>query len=244
MIVPSHWWLSETFLTHRTSQKVISCVMEATLTNHKHIFVHAHAFAWGHHKPLVAFVSRILESRPEAIVTYFATTPVFSNIQNELARLGSAKYEIIKSRLNVIDISGPITDIQAPPQGFVPGYVALYKSEAVTCLSTGETISGLSPPTLAIIDPFCLYAVETVREVSKEVPILSWWTAPAGAGLRLLGPQSLGGISDPSLETPEGRAAMKAKILAGERIEYWTISLARLLSSTMNGALSRPCFRS
>ncbi|KIK61796.1 glycosyltransferase family 1 protein [Collybiopsis luxurians FD-317 M1] len=193
--------------------------MEAIPASQKHILVHAHAVAWGHHKPLVAFVSRLLESRPETIVTYFATEPLFAKIKNELGRLDPAKYGAIKPRLNVIDISGPIPDPRIPPQGFAPAYAALYKSEAVTCLSTGETISGLSPPTLAIIDPFCFYAVEAVRGISNDIPLLSWWTAPVGALLRLLGPPSLGGIAEPSLETPEGRAALKAKIFAKEKIE-------------------------
>ncbi|KAF5387364.1 hypothetical protein D9757_005742 [Collybiopsis confluens] len=167
----------------------------------------------GHHKPLAALVALILESRPEAIVTYLATGPLFSKIQNELRRLEPVRYKAIKSRLNIID------NPRIPPQRFAPAYAALHMSEAITCLSPGETITSLPSPTLATIDSFCFYVMEFVRSISKDITILLWWSAPVDALLRLLGPPSTGGYTDPSTETPEGRAALKAKIFAEEKIE-------------------------
>lgn len=151
---------------------------------------------------------------------------------------------------SVIDISGPIVDPRLPLAEFSPAYLALQKSEAVNCLSTGKTISGLPAPTLAIIDastclqhisaqcslilihyffqPFAYYAIEVIRAIAKDTLILAWWTAPAGALLRLFGPASVGGMADPSVETPEGRSVMKSKIFTQEKFE---VRMHRILTN-------------
>ncbi|KAF9073099.1 hypothetical protein BDP27DRAFT_1289599 [Rhodocollybia butyracea] len=197
--------------------------MGSISNNQKHVVVHAFAFAWGHNKPLCAFVTRILEAQPETVVTYLTGSHLYSKIIAELKRLPSDQYEALESRLNVIDISEPTSDndMMKPLDLFAPTFTALYTSASVTCNTSGKTISGLSCPTLAIIDPFTAYAYEAIRAVSGEsVPILAWWTANAGSLLRVFGPPHLGGVVVPELETPEGRAETKKRIFAGENIQW------------------------
>ncbi|KAJ3826865.1 hypothetical protein F5880DRAFT_1627352 [Lentinula raphanica] len=187
----------------------------------KHIIVHALPAAWGHNKPLCAFVVHVLESQPEAVVTYLTAHPTYSKIMAEFKRLAPARFEVIEPRLNVIDISEPDVDLMKPLSTFGPAFAALYSSGSVTCSTTQKTISGLPPPVFAVIDPFTVYASESVRAISGDsVPILAWWTSTAGSLFRLLGPLRLGGAADPALEIGEGRALMKEKIAAKEPIEF------------------------
>ncbi|KAE9403747.1 UDP-Glycosyltransferase/glycogen phosphorylase [Gymnopus androsaceus JB14] len=188
----------------------------------KHIVLHALIGAWGHNKPLCSLALRILEDRPDVVVTYLTGHASYSNIIGELKCYPSATFEAIESRLNIIDLTGPL---EGPPvmlqlESFAPAFAALYSSASVTCLSSAKTIHGLPIPSLAIIDPFTAYAFEAIRAIGgKNVPILAWYTSNVGLFFRLLGPAHLDGVVDPALETPEGRATMKQKIIAGETIE-------------------------
>lgn len=131
----------------------------------------------------------------------------------------------------MIDVSGPEVNLFAPLPEFAPAYAALHKSEPITCKSSGNTVSGLPPPMVAIVDvgfsflitkkynnlnhqPFAPYAFESIRATSqKTVPVITWLSAPAGPLLRLLGPVSLGGMSNAALETEAGLKEAKARVL-------------------------------
>ncbi|KAJ4473111.1 hypothetical protein J3R30DRAFT_764566 [Lentinula aciculospora] len=195
--------------------------MGPTTNKHKHLVVHAVPGGWGHNKPLCAFVVRVLEAQSEVVITYLTASAIYSKIMGELNRLEPARFAAIKSRLNIMDIAGPAFDTMKPLLTFGPSFAALYSSGSVTCLTTEKTISALPPPTLAIIDPFAAYAIESIRAVAGNgLPILAWWTATAGSFFRLFGPVHLGGVVDPLLETAEGRAAMKKLLLAREQIKW------------------------
>ncbi|KAJ3726693.1 hypothetical protein C8R42DRAFT_717551 [Lentinula raphanica] len=187
----------------------------------KHIVVHALPAAWGHNKPLCAFVVHVLESQPGVVVTYLTARTTYSKIQAEFKRLEPTRFEAIASRLNVMDISEPDFDFMKPLTTFGPAFATLYSSGSLTCTITQKTISGLPAPAFAVIDPFTTYAFESIRAISGErVPILAWWTTTAGSLFRLLGPAHLGGVTDPALETAEGRAITKKKIVAKEPIQF------------------------
>ncbi|KAJ3782241.1 hypothetical protein GGU10DRAFT_389982 [Lentinula aff. detonsa] len=192
-----------------------------SIDNRKHVVVYAIPVAWGHNKPLCAFAVQILENQPEAIVTYFTTSNTYPKIIAEFKRLEPTRYAALEPRLNIINIAGPVVDPFQPLDAFEPNFAALYSSSSVTCLSTDRTISGLPRPTLAIIDPFAGYAFECIRRIAgRSVSILAWWTSNAGSLLRLFGPGHLGGVAEPSLETAEGRSAIKKKIIAKEQIKW------------------------
>ncbi|KAJ3980904.1 hypothetical protein F5890DRAFT_1557274 [Lentinula detonsa] len=193
----------------------------ASIINQKHIVVHAVPGSWGHNKPLCAFVIHILENQSEAVITYLTAFNIYSKIMGEFERLEPARFAAIAPRLNIMDISGPDFDFMKPLLTFGPNFAALYSSGSVTCLTTKKTITGLSVPTLAIIDPFAAYAFESIRAIAgNDVRILAWWTGTAGSLFRLFGPAHLGGVADPILETIEGRAATKKRLAAKEPVQW------------------------
>ncbi|KAJ3726575.1 hypothetical protein C8R42DRAFT_657047 [Lentinula raphanica] len=192
-----------------------------SIDNRKHIIVHAIPVAWGHNKPLCAFVVNVLEAQPNAIVTYLTSSDAYAKLVAEFGRLDPARYAALEPRLHIIDIAGPSVETFEPINAFEPSFEALYSSSSITCLSSKRTISGLPAPTLAIIDPFAGYAFEFIRKIAgQRFTIFAWWTSNAGALLRLLGPAHLGGVVEPSLETVEGRMATKKRIFAKEKIKW------------------------
>jgi hypothetical protein len=53
---------------------------------------------------------------------------------------------------SVIDVQGVPQDVFAPIVEFGPAFEALWKSEGVTCKSSGRTVSGLPRPTMAFLE--------------------------------------------------------------------------------------------
>ncbi|KAF9062782.1 hypothetical protein BDP27DRAFT_1336118 [Rhodocollybia butyracea] len=178
----------------------------------KNILVHA-VRHWGHNKPLVALSVLITRSRPEVMVTLITTGLIYPKFVDELkSKLSKEEYEQLSPRIIVIDIVGPETNPFEQLKEFAPAFTALCNSEPITCKSSGKLLSGLPPPAVTIVDPFAPYAFESIR--STKIPIIAWFTAPSGTLLRLFGPESLGGIADPMLDTEAGLAAARAQASA------------------------------
>ncbi|KAF5333855.1 hypothetical protein D9757_015406 [Collybiopsis confluens] len=159
----------------------------------------------------------MLESDPGVVVTYFTTGLLYPQIVGEFKRLPPSKYEALQSRLHVLDIAGKEVDLMKPVDAFASSFKSLFSTGTapITCRSSGKTVGGLPPPSLAIIDPFADYAYEAIWEISSwTIPIIAWWTSNAGAVIRIIGPSRLGGLAEPALETPEGRAEIKQKRLS------------------------------
>ncbi|KAJ3980906.1 hypothetical protein F5890DRAFT_1557276 [Lentinula detonsa] len=169
----------------------------------------------GAYKPLSAFVVRITESRKDVIFTVLITGGMmYSKFLRELAKLSSARLGAISSRINVIDLTGQDVNPLVPLAEFMPAFEAIYLSKPITCKATGTLIEGLPRPTVALIDPFAGYAVDAIREIAgSKCSILSWMTAPAGATLRLVGPEEYGGVGDLSPKV-EAEVALSGKSYA------------------------------
>ncbi|KAF9257353.1 UDP-Glycosyltransferase/glycogen phosphorylase [Marasmius fiardii PR-910] len=155
--------------------------------------------AWGHIKSLISLMTLIAELRQDVTLT-FITNVMYSKIVAEFSRLPKERYEKIQERIQVIDIPNPIKDLtpSADP-GFTDAFGRLYRSESLTCATSGKTIGpGLPKPCLAIIDPFAVYAIDTIRTMAspQDLPIFCWMSAPAGPLIRFFGPKSLGGMGD------------------------------------------------
>ncbi|KAJ3929919.1 MAG: hypothetical protein NXY57DRAFT_372860 [Lentinula lateritia] len=193
-------------------------------------FAHKRSFSVvGHSKPLTYLTVLILGSRSEVIITFLTSAAIFFKIKGQSERLHPTRYQAIQSRLNnsVLDVSGPIRNPRLPLMGFAPAYAALDNRKPPILLSSGKKSpdylrlfyhrcrSGFPQKTydfiLILVQPFTAYAVEAIRAMKKDLPILAWWTAPAEAHLRLLGPFEHMWNSRPSVESFDGRTAMKAK---------------------------------
>ncbi|KAJ4473109.1 hypothetical protein J3R30DRAFT_3514786 [Lentinula aciculospora] len=163
----------------------------------KHIVAHNVA-GWGAYKPLSAFVVRVTESRDDIIFTVLTTGGMMYNkFMRELAKLPDDRLGAIRSRINVIALTEQDISPLDPLTEFAPAFEALHSTRPLICKASGLALHGLPPPTVALIDPFAGYAVDAIHAVAgSKCSILSWMTAPAGATLRLVGPEEYGGVGD------------------------------------------------
>ncbi|KAH7870648.1 uncharacterized protein C8R40DRAFT_637073 [Lentinula edodes] len=105
----------------------------------KHVVLHAHATAQqGHSKPLTYLAVLILESRFEVITTFSTSVAMLFKIKGQSERLHPTRYQAIQSRLNVLDVSGPICNPRLPLMGFAPAYDALHNREPLILLPSGK----------------------------------------------------------------------------------------------------------
>ncbi|KAF9461362.1 hypothetical protein BDZ94DRAFT_1299257 [Collybia nuda] len=192
--------------------------LETSVLTSKHIILHAPPF-WGHNKPLVAFAMVLVRARPNVILSLITTGVMYHKITDEFeTKVEKEEWERLKSRINVIDITGPISNLVKPLSEFSPVYCALYNEseQGITCKSSGQTFRKLPRPAVAVVDPYAGYAFEAIRTTSqKEVPIISWVTAPIATLLHHIGPQVLGGNGPTELESDEGRKKIKM-LLSGK----------------------------
>ncbi|KAJ3714513.1 hypothetical protein C8R42DRAFT_726517 [Lentinula raphanica] len=171
--------------------------------------------ATGAYKPLSAFAVRVTEGRKDVVFTVLITGGMmYRKFMQELAKLSVSRLEEIRSRINVVDLTGQDVNPLIPLAEFRPALEAIYSSKPITCKATGTVLQGLPPPTVALIDPFAGYAVEAIRDIAgSKCSILSWMTAPAGATLRLVGPEEYGGVGDLSPKV-EAEVALTGKSYA------------------------------
>ncbi|KAJ4480020.1 hypothetical protein J3R30DRAFT_2566107 [Lentinula aciculospora] len=218
----------------------------------KNILFHALP-AWGHNKPMAALAVIILRARPEIVITVITTGIIYPKFNNELkSKLSAEEYDMLSSRINIIDVSGPEINIFEPLKEFGLAYTAIWNSEPVICKSSGRTFSGLPPPTVAVIDvcispprvrsfypmtftisqPFAAYAYEHIHATPQmKVPIITWLSAPSGPLLRLFGPASLGGDAHPSIETEAG--LKQARLRLSEPLSEETKPLPQPVASAV-----------
>ncbi|KAF5368685.1 hypothetical protein D9757_010228 [Collybiopsis confluens] len=171
----------------------------------KHIVAHNNA-VWGAYKPLAALVVRILQSRTNVHFTVLIQGGIlYTKFMRELAKISADQLNEMRPYLHVIDLTGKETGLdQDLSSELFTALEALHYSKAVTCKSTGITIQGLVPPTVALIDPFSNTHVDIVRSISgSSCSIFSWMTAPAGAALHRCGPKKYGGGDDMYVEVDD-----------------------------------------
>ncbi|THU84356.1 UDP-Glycosyltransferase/glycogen phosphorylase [Dendrothele bispora CBS 962.96] len=155
-----------------------------TIPSQKHILFHC-VLSWGHNKPIVPFVAQIFQSRSDVIVSVLTSALTYPKLLAELDKLPPEVQADAKARFHIIDIAG--TDVQplVPLRAFEPVFKAMYGGDSVKCLSTGKTFT-LPAPNIAIIDPFAGYAIEAIRETTKnKMPIFMWATFTAGSVLTM-----------------------------------------------------------
>ncbi|KAF5368678.1 hypothetical protein D9757_010226 [Collybiopsis confluens] len=181
----------------------------------KHIVAHNIA-AWGAYKPLSAFAVRILESRTNVHFTVLIQGGImYKKFMRELDKIPRKQLDRILPRFHVIDLTGEDVNPFKPLIEFSTAFEALCISKPVTCRTTGAVIQELPSPSICIIDPFAGYAIDAVRIIAgSDCLVFSWMTAPAGASLRLFGPEEYGGGGDLSVKVDQevkrtGRDAME-----------------------------------
>jgi hypothetical protein len=160
-------------LTTMTTQKhIVFHVLSAWGTSAFRIAVILVKLATGHMKPLLAFVARIAERRPDSAVlmTILTSGAILPKIERELARMpggvsGRVKFVSFlyrapahyspSSLYSIIDIVGPKADALADTTQFGPAFAALWERQPVECITTKRKFVGLPRPTLSVISVRC-----------------------------------------------------------------------------------------
>ncbi|KAK7463057.1 hypothetical protein VKT23_007643 [Stygiomarasmius scandens] len=104
--------------------------------------------AWGHTKPIPAFSYRIMETRPDVVVTVFTFSALYPRLLKEIEKMPKE----FRERFFVIDVCGSVANPQLPVQAFDTAFEALWKGEPVTCLSSGKVWTGVPRPVVAVVD--------------------------------------------------------------------------------------------
>ncbi|KAF5386495.1 hypothetical protein D9757_005837 [Collybiopsis confluens] len=187
------------------------------MSSANHILIHASP-SWGHNKPVAALAVFLTRARPDITITIFTTGLLYSKFMQEIeSKLTSEEFNMVMTRVYVIDIAGPKVHPLAPLPSFKSAYTALYKGETIICVSSGKTFDYSNVPRVsaAIIDHFSGYAYDDIRLVSKkDVPVISFISSPAAANIQFFGPKKVGGIAPAEMETEEGRKKAKIELYA------------------------------
>ncbi|KAK7463052.1 hypothetical protein VKT23_007638 [Stygiomarasmius scandens] len=178
--------------------------MGAAKEDKKLVVMHAPA-AWGDSKPFIALAVYIVEARPDVTCIILTVgTIIHGKFMRELDKLPPSRRQAVEPQIHIVDIVGrqvepkEMLGIQVE---FFRAFNDLYHSRKVSCLAEpGKIVENLPRIAVAIVDPFCGYAVDSIRKISGPsppgIPILSWNTASAGAFLHLFGPEKYGGMGE------------------------------------------------
>ncbi|KAF5368668.1 hypothetical protein D9757_010229 [Collybiopsis confluens] len=187
----------------------------------KHIVAHSNA-VWGAYKPFAALAVRILQSRTNVHFTVLIQGGMlYTKFMRELAKIPLDQLKKMRPYLHVIDLTGKETSLDEDlSEELFVAFDALHNSRAVTCKSTGTTIQGLVPPSVAILDLFSNTQVDIVRSIAgSSCAIFSWMTFPAGAALYRYGPKKYGGRDDMYVEVDdEVRRTRKVEAEVANRV--------------------------
>ncbi|KAF8583171.1 glycosyltransferase family 1 protein [Ramaria rubella] len=158
--------------------------------------------AWGHLKPLCGFACRIVMERPGIVVTIIIVgdyRPRMGDLEMYFPETGSDSD--LKRNIRIISAGGEgLEPYPLMPVVFqnVPAYCAkLLDGERLQCHSTGETYNAIREPNVAVVDFFFLEILQAIRvKAGKRIPIYAWLCGQAGAAIRALGPEKIGGFGN------------------------------------------------
>ncbi|KAF8591633.1 glycosyltransferase family 1 protein [Ramaria rubella] len=162
--------------------------------------------AWGHVRPLCAFISRIVQIHP-VYVTFLIAGDNVLRVRSEIVQYFVApEHRRLLGLMRVVGL-GSLVPLAVPvPHLFAMGSIAetfeqmygdMLQARPVTCALTGDIHTSFPRPTVVIVDICSTFAVEVTRSVSgRSVPVLAWVATPASSLIRLFGDESRGGIGD------------------------------------------------
>lgn len=161
--------------------------------------------AWGHVRPLCAFIARILHLHP-VYITFLIAGDNVSRVQVEFAQyfLQSSAQEKSKF-VRVIGLGSLVPSVQEHvfsmgtiAQNYQQMYVDMLHCRPVTCAWTGTIHPAWNvKPTLVITDICSHFATNVTYSITgSSVPILVWVATPASSLIRLFGDESRGGVGD------------------------------------------------
>ncbi|KAI0328285.1 UDP-Glycosyltransferase/glycogen phosphorylase [Cubamyces sp. BRFM 1775] len=153
--------------------------------------------AWGHTRPLIAFVARAVKTRP-ILVTLFTTDTFYERVKIELSRSFEQDEEVFKSRVRLLSLAQGNSFTAGPLDvAFSSAWHKLLNEEDVICTKTGERFPAVLQPNVLLMEGFSHHPIREVRaSCGNRVKIYLWVPSMLTCFCRLSGPEILGGLGD------------------------------------------------
>ncbi|GJJ09118.1 hypothetical protein Clacol_003340 [Clathrus columnatus] len=169
--------------------------------------------AWGHVRPLCAFLARVLHLH-SVYITFLIAGDNVSRVQMEFSQYFSSR-AVAKEKskfVRVIGLGSLVPSVQDHifsmgniARTYQQMYMDMLNCRPVTCAWTGIIHPAFNiKPNLVIADICSHFAVSVTHSITgNTVPILVWVATPASSLIRLFGDESRGGIGDLALKIEE-----------------------------------------
>ncbi|KAG9051282.1 hypothetical protein FS837_009548 [Tulasnella sp. UAMH 9824] len=171
--------------------------------------------ALGHIRALVAFISNLVNTHTNIIVTVFVYKSFFRKLQDEVD--GWSLPDAAKSRIRLIGVSeldagGGLAEFAASLEETAkcvpPAYATVAAGGAVTCTSTGKVLdySGIPAPRVALSDPMTPFVGQALKAITPNVKLLVFWPLTHGYFNRFYGSKDIGGLAQWEEDTKSAMA--------------------------------------
>jgi len=166
--------------------------------------------AWGHLRPLSGLASKIVQERPDIIVTILVAGDYGLRVEKEISRyFPQDSSKSLRSNIRVINVGGEGASVFSLSHVLVPMFGPIYSKlanlEPVLC-ATGKSYGFPLRPSVVIVDPLYLEIIQQLRQAhtnGSDVRILALNTGSATFNLRAMGPEKYGGYKDVETKTRE-----------------------------------------
>ncbi|KAG8944273.1 hypothetical protein FRC04_002069 [Tulasnella sp. 424] len=161
--------------------------------------------AFGHIRPLAGFISKLVDSHTDVIVTVFVYKSYFKKLEDEVVR--SILSDAVRTRVRLIGVSeldagGGLASFIASSEETAkcvpPAYAAVAAGGLVTCTSTGKVFdySDIPPPRVALSDIMTPFAGQAFKAITPNVKLMVFWPVTPGYFSRFYGPKDIGGLAE------------------------------------------------
>ncbi|KAJ7174998.1 UDP-Glycosyltransferase/glycogen phosphorylase [Mycena crocata] len=181
--------------------------------------------AYGHIRPICAFICRAVASR-NVVVTLLLAPNWLEKARADIDSQLPGDSEAL-DRIRIVSLfESPDTDLFAlmalTVERYPFAYNTLFRGDAIRCATTGTTFAAMPSPTVIIMDIFAIEQLRATRAISgTSIPIFMLVSGNAGALLRVWGPEVMGGLGDfwVSLDVEAARTGKTTLELGEERLK-------------------------
>lgn len=161
--------------------------------------------ALGHIRALVGFISKLVDTHTNVIVTVFVYKSYFKKLEDEVVR--SLLSDAARTRVRLIGVSeldaegglaSFVASLEETAKCVPPAYAAVAAGGLVTCTSTGKVFdyNDIPPPRVALSDVMTPFVGQAFKAITPNVKLLVFWPLTHGYFNRFYGPKNIGGLAE------------------------------------------------
>ncbi|KAG8955361.1 hypothetical protein FRC04_008712 [Tulasnella sp. 424] len=161
--------------------------------------------ALGHIRALVGFISNLVDTHTNVIVTVFVYKGYFKKLEDEVVR--SVLSDAARTRVRLIGVSeldaggglaSFVASLEETAKCVPPAYAAVAAGGLVTCTSTGKVFdyNDIPPPRVALSDVMTPFVGQAFKAIAPSVKLLVFWPLTHGYFNRFYGPKNIGGLAE------------------------------------------------